>query len=120
MSKECGPGDPLSCALPANQCHSGAAESGSDDSTAGDSQAASEPRRKVATDPRARDQERTNRNAGHDFYDLHDRIFWIGRSVREILQRDEVTKMFDTILSLAVCAALLVYLVYAMLRPEKF
>jgi len=28
--------------------------------------------------------------------------------------------MFDTIVSLTVCAALLAYLVYAMLRPEKF
>jgi len=28
--------------------------------------------------------------------------------------------MLDTIVSLAVCGALLVYLVYAMLRPEKF
>jgi len=28
--------------------------------------------------------------------------------------------MLDTIVSLAVCAGLLVYLVYAMLRPEKF
>jgi len=28
--------------------------------------------------------------------------------------------MLDIIVSLAVCAGLLVYLVYAMLRPEKF
>jgi len=28
--------------------------------------------------------------------------------------------MLDTIVSLAVCAGLLIYLVYAMLRPEKF
>jgi K+-transporting ATPase KdpF subunit len=28
--------------------------------------------------------------------------------------------MLDTIVSLAVCVGLLVYLVYAMLRPEKF
>jgi len=28
--------------------------------------------------------------------------------------------MLDTVVSLAVCAALLGYLVYAMLRPEKF
>ena len=69
---------------------------------------------------RAQRQERNNRNAGHNFYDFHDCIFWIVRTVREILQWDEVTKMFDSILSLAVCAALLVYLVYAMLRPEKF
>jgi len=32
----------------------------------------------------------------------------------------EVAEMLDTIVSLAVCSALLVYLVYAMLRPEKF
>jgi len=31
-----------------------------------------------------------------------------------------VKKMLDTIVSLAVCAGLLLYLVYAMLRPEKF
>jgi len=28
--------------------------------------------------------------------------------------------MLDTVISLAVCVGLLVYLVYAMLRPEKF
>jgi len=28
--------------------------------------------------------------------------------------------MLDTVVSLAVCAGLLIYLVYAMLRPEKF
>jgi len=28
--------------------------------------------------------------------------------------------MLDTVVSLAVCAGLLAYLVYAMLRPEKF
>ncbi|MBZ5698833.1 MAG: K(+)-transporting ATPase subunit F [Acidobacteriia bacterium] len=28
--------------------------------------------------------------------------------------------MLDTIVSLVVCAGLLVYLVYAMLRPERF
>jgi len=28
--------------------------------------------------------------------------------------------MLDTVISLAVCAGLLIYLVYAMLRPEKF
>jgi len=65
-------------------------------------------------------QERKNRNAGYNFYDLYTCIFWIVRSIREILQWDEVRTMLDTILSLAVCAALLVYLVYAMLRPEKF
>ena len=29
-------------------------------------------------------------------------------------------EMLDTIVSLAVCVGLLIYLVYAMLRPEKF
>jgi K+-transporting ATPase KdpF subunit len=29
-------------------------------------------------------------------------------------------EMLDTIVSLTVCVGLLVYLVYAMLRPEKF
>jgi K+-transporting ATPase KdpF subunit len=29
-------------------------------------------------------------------------------------------KIMDTVISLAVCVALLIYLVYAMLRPEKF
>jgi len=28
--------------------------------------------------------------------------------------------MLDTVVSLAVCVGLLIYLVYAMLRPEKF
>jgi len=28
--------------------------------------------------------------------------------------------MLDTVISLAVCVGLLAYLVYAMLRPEKF
>ena len=47
-------------------------------------------------------------------------FFALVRTVREILRWIEVRKMLDTIVSLAVCAALLVYLVYAMLRPEKF
>jgi K+-transporting ATPase KdpF subunit len=29
-------------------------------------------------------------------------------------------EMLDTIVSLTVCGGLLIYLVYAMLRPEKF
>jgi len=40
--------------------------------------------------------------------------------VREILRWIEVAAMLDTIVSLVICAGLLVYLVYAMLRPEKF
>ena len=60
------------------------------------------------------------RHARHDFFHLDTDIFWVVRSVREILRWIEVGKMLDTIVSLTVCAALLVYLVYAMLRPEKF
>jgi K+-transporting ATPase KdpF subunit len=59
-------------------------------------------------------------DAGHDFCHLDTGLFCAFRSVREILRRIEVRKMFDTVVSLAVCAGLLVYLVYAMLRPEKF
>jgi len=67
-----------------------------------------------------REQSRKDRDAGHDFCHLDAAIFCAIRSVREILRWIEVRKMFDTIVSLAVCAGLLVYLVYAMLRPEKF
>jgi len=41
-------------------------------------------------------------------------------SVRQVLRWIEVEEMLDTIVSLGVCVVLLVYLVYAMLRPEKF
>lgn len=33
---------------------------------------------------------------------------------------EEDRTMFENILLLVICAALMVYLVYAMLRPEKF
>jgi K+-transporting ATPase KdpF subunit len=56
----------------------------------------------------------------HDFWHLDAGIFWAGGIVREILRWIEVEEMLDTIISLAVCAGLLIYLVYAMLRPEKF
>jgi K+-transporting ATPase KdpF subunit len=56
----------------------------------------------------------------HHFFDLDTDIFCVVRSVREILRWIEVRKMLDTIVSLTVCVALLIYLVYAMLRPEKF
>ena len=59
-------------------------------------------------------------DAGHDFCHLHVSIFCSVGSICEILRRIEVGKMLDTIVSLAVCAGLLIYLVYAMLRPEKF
>jgi len=56
----------------------------------------------------------------HNFCHLDADLFCVVRSVREILRWIEVRTMLDTIVSLTVCAALLVYLVYAMLRPEKF
>ena len=59
-------------------------------------------------------------DARHDFCHLDAGIFWVVGIVREILRWIEVREMFDTIVSLTVCAALLAYLVYAMLRPEKF
>jgi K+-transporting ATPase KdpF subunit len=59
-------------------------------------------------------------NARHDFYHLDPGVFCIFRIIREILRWIEVAKMLDTVVSLAVCAGLLIYLVYAMLRPEKF
>ncbi len=59
-------------------------------------------------------------HARHDLRHLNAAIFRLLRIVREILRWIEVRKMLDTIVSLAVCAGLLVYLVYAMLRPEKF
>ena len=63
---------------------------------------------------------RKDADVGPYFCDLHTDLFCFVRSVREILRWTEVRKMFDTVVSLTVCAALLVYLVYAMLRPEKF
>jgi K+-transporting ATPase KdpF subunit len=63
---------------------------------------------------------RKDNNAGHNFYNFDTAVFRIVRTVCEILRWIEVRKMLDTIVSLAVCAALLAYLVYAMLRPEKF
>ena len=63
---------------------------------------------------------RKDGDARHDFCHLDADIFWIIRSVCEILRWIEVGKMLDTIVSLAVCVGLLIYLVYAMLRPEKF
>ena len=67
-----------------------------------------------------REQSRKDGDAGHDFYHLDPAIFCAIRAVREILRWIEVRKMLDTVVSLAVCVGLLVYLVYAMLRPEKF
>jgi K+-transporting ATPase KdpF subunit len=69
-------------------------------------------------DPRS--EWRSGANAGLNVHDLDVGIFCVIDFVREILRRIEVEDMLDTIVSLAVCAALLVYLVYAMLRPEKF
>lgn len=67
-----------------------------------------------------RELTRKDRDAGHDFYHLDPAIFCAIRTVREILRWIEVRKMLDTVVSLAVCVGLLIYLVYAMLRPEKF
>jgi K+-transporting ATPase KdpF subunit len=67
-----------------------------------------------------RELTRKARDAGHDFYHLDAAIFCAIRAVREILRWIEVRKMLDTVVSLAVCVGLLIYLVYAMLRPEKF
>ena len=58
--------------------------------------------------------------ARYDFFHLDARISVCGDLVREILRWIEVTAMLDTILSLTVVVGLLIYLVYAMLRPEKF
>ena len=63
---------------------------------------------------------RRSGDAGFHFFDFDFSLFCVVRSVREILRWIEVRKMLDTIVSLAVCAGLLAYLVYAMLRPEKF
>ena len=68
----------------------------------------------------ARKRQRKDSHVRHNLYDLDGDLFWLFRTVREILRWIEVRTMLDTIISLAVCAALLVYLVYAMLRPEKF
>jgi K+-transporting ATPase KdpF subunit len=67
-----------------------------------------------------RQPRRKDGHVRHDFCHLHGAVFWVVRIVREILRRIEVRTMLDTIISLAVCAGLLIYLVYAMLRPEKF
>jgi K+-transporting ATPase KdpF subunit len=59
-------------------------------------------------------------NAGHNILHRNFGIFRGVGNLRQVLRRIEVAEMMDTIVSLAVCAALFVYLVYAMLRPEKF
>jgi len=59
-------------------------------------------------------------HAGHHFHDFDAGIFRGVRAVHQILRSSEVVEMLDNIVSLVVCAALLFYLVYAMLRPEKF
>ncbi len=53
------------------------------------------------------------------FHGCNASVFCAVRVVREILRWNEVGEMLDTIVSLTVCVALLAYLVYAMLRPEK-
>ena len=63
---------------------------------------------------------RLRSHAGHYFHYCDGDIFYSVGAVREILRRIEVAAMLDRIVSLTVCVALLVYLVYAMLRPEKF
>jgi K+-transporting ATPase KdpF subunit len=65
-------------------------------------------------------QRSDKRNAGRNLSVFDADLFRGGGRVREILRRAEVKDMLDTIVSLAVCAGLLIYLVYAMLRPEKF
>jgi K+-transporting ATPase KdpF subunit len=59
-------------------------------------------------------------NVGHNFLHSKSDLFCGVSDLRQVLRWIEVAEMLDTIISLAVCAALLVYLVYAMLRPEKF
>jgi len=59
-------------------------------------------------------------NAGHNILHSDFGLFCGVGNLRQVLRRIEVGEMLDTIVSLAVCAALFVYLVYAMLRPEKF
>jgi K+-transporting ATPase KdpF subunit len=59
-------------------------------------------------------------NAGHNILHSNFGLFCGVGNLCQVLRRIEVAEMLDTIVSLAVCAALLVYLVYAMLRPEKF
>jgi K+-transporting ATPase KdpF subunit len=59
-------------------------------------------------------------DARHNFHDFDRGFFWVFGFVRYLLRSIEVRNMLDTVVSLAVCAGLLVYLVYAMLRPEKF
>jgi K+-transporting ATPase KdpF subunit len=67
-----------------------------------------------------RELRRKDADVRHDFCHFDADLFCAVGSVCEILRWTEVAKMLDTIVSLAVCAGLLVYLVYAMLRPEKF
>ena len=60
------------------------------------------------------------RHDRHGLYCFNAGILCRFGSICEVLRWIEVEDMLDTIISLAVCLALLVYLVYAMLRPEKF
>ena len=50
------------------------------------------------------------------------RVFRIVGGVRTLLRPDEVggTMTYESIIMLVVCALMMVYLFYALLRPEKF
>jgi len=61
-----------------------------------------------------------SKHVGHNICNGDFGIFCGVVDVRQFLRKIEVTAMLDTVVSLAVCIGLLIYLVYAMLRPEKF
>jgi K+-transporting ATPase KdpF subunit len=67
-----------------------------------------------------RDKRSSERHVRYNFHSLDAGVFRGVGAVREILRWIEVARMLDTIVSLTICVGLLVYLVYAMLRPEKF
>ena len=56
----------------------------------------------------------------HHLCGLDPVVFYFIGSVCGVLRPDEVRYMLDTVISLLICVFLLAYLVFAMLRPEKF
>ena len=62
-------------------------------------------------------------NAGFDLCGGYDRVLCDGNYVRALLRAHEVRRTYmnvESIIMLAVSALTMVYLLYALLRPEKF
>ena len=62
-----------------------------------------------------------NEDAGFGVCNNHNRLLRDDDRIRLFLRTDQVREMhMETVVMLAVTALMLVYLIYALLRPEKF